>query len=200
MSVLSLALLGRYRAPVSDAEAPLLPRPSQRGSSSLPRPVAGAAAVSVLAGCSEQDVPRQSCRVPTLLDTKQTERLNRLCWRAGLASLVGGVAAGMTGLGGGQVISPLFLEMGAPPQSAAATSLLLVLFNSSSAVLQARSQLQLPLCRLAPRCMSLQHSLACRCRQALSCQGTLRRWHARSSPWVGIWTRTMPWSTFRCAF
>lgn len=55
---------------------------------------------------------------------------------AALATLVGGTAAGLTGLGGGQVLAPLFLEMGAPPQSAAATSLLLVFFNSSSATLQ----------------------------------------------------------------
>lgn len=57
---------------------------------------------------------------------------------AALATLVGGVAAGMTGLGGGQIIAPLFLEIGAPPQSAAATSLLLVLLNSASAVFQVR--------------------------------------------------------------
>ena len=58
--------------------------------------------------------------------------------------MIGGVAAGLTGLGGGQVLTPLFLEMGAPPQTAAATSLLLVFLNSSSAVLQVRLPSQRP--------------------------------------------------------
>ena len=54
----------------------------------------------------------------------------------GLATVLGGAAAGLTGLGGGQILSPLFLELGTPPQQAAATSLLLVLCNSAGAALQ----------------------------------------------------------------
>ena len=54
----------------------------------------------------------------------------------GLATVLGGAAAGLTGLGGGQILSPLFLELGTPPQQAAATSLLLVMCNSASAALQ----------------------------------------------------------------
>jgi hypothetical protein len=44
-----------------------------------------------------------------------------------------GVVAGMVGLGGGVLIAPLMMELGVHPQSAAATSTLVVLFSSTIA-------------------------------------------------------------------
>ena len=46
-----------------------------------------------------------------------------------------GCDAGLLGIGGGIIISPLLLELGADPLVAAATSALMVLFSSSSAAL-----------------------------------------------------------------
>jgi hypothetical protein len=44
-----------------------------------------------------------------------------------------GMVAGMVGLGGGVLIAPLMMELGVHPQSAAATSTLVVLFSSTIA-------------------------------------------------------------------
>ncbi|KAK9846325.1 hypothetical protein WJX81_001511 [Elliptochloris bilobata] len=51
-------------------------------------------------------------------------------------TLIGGMAAGLVGLGGGMILGPLLLELGTHPVSAAATSGLLVLGSSGSAVLE----------------------------------------------------------------
>lgn len=52
-----------------------------------------------------------------------------------LLVLVIGVIAGMVGLGGGVLISPLLLELKAHPQTAAATSTFIVLFSSTTAAI-----------------------------------------------------------------
>ena len=46
-----------------------------------------------------------------------------------------GGCAGLLGIGGGMIVSPLLLELGLHPQVAAATSSLMVLFSASSAAL-----------------------------------------------------------------
>lgn len=60
-------------------------------------------------------------------------------------ALLGGGLGGMVGLGGGMLLSPLFLELGAHPAAASATSGLLVLFSSSIAVLSFGAAGRLPL-------------------------------------------------------
>lgn len=50
--------------------------------------------------------------------------------------LVAGFLGGMLGLGGGMIISPLFLEMGMHPQTTAATCSYMVFFSSSLSVIQ----------------------------------------------------------------
>ena len=45
------------------------------------------------------------------------------------------MGAGLLGIGGGMIVSPLLLELGLHPQVAAATSSLMVLFSASSAAL-----------------------------------------------------------------
>ena len=47
----------------------------------------------------------------------------------------GNFRAGLLGIGGGMIVSPLLLELGLHPQVAAATSSLMVLFSASSAAL-----------------------------------------------------------------
>ena len=60
-------------------------------------------------------------------------------------SLLGGFVAGMVGLGGGAVLSPLLLELGVHPLVGAATSVLLVACNSVSAAVQFGLEGRLPL-------------------------------------------------------
>ena len=50
--------------------------------------------------------------------------------------LLGGIASGLLGIGGGLVMAPLLLEIGLAPEAASATSSLLVMFTSSSTTLQ----------------------------------------------------------------
>jgi len=50
--------------------------------------------------------------------------------------VLAGVAAGLLGIGGGMVIGPLMLEMGMLPTVSAATSAFMILFTSSSTVVQ----------------------------------------------------------------
>lgn len=72
-------------------------------------------------------------------------------------ALLGGGVGGMVGLGGGMLLSPLFLELGVHPAAASATSGLLVLFSSSIAVLSfaAAGRLPLPWAALfAPICLA----------------------------------------------
>eukprot|EP01025_Chloroclados_australasicus_P003060 TRINITY_DN10705_c0_g3_i5.p1 TRINITY_DN10705_c0_g3~~TRINITY_DN10705_c0_g3_i5.p1 ORF type:complete len:587 (+),score=69.70 TRINITY_DN10705_c0_g3_i5:168-1928(+) len=51
-------------------------------------------------------------------------------------SFIAGVIGGLMGLGGGMIIGPFLLELGVLPQVSAATSAVVVLFSSSSAVFQ----------------------------------------------------------------
>ena len=62
-----------------------------------------------------------------------------------LVSSLAGVAAGLLGIGGGMVVGPLMLEMGMLPTVSAATSAFMILFTSSSTVVQF---LLLGMCRL----------------------------------------------------
>lgn len=55
---------------------------------------------------------------------------------AAAIALLGGCLAGLVGLGGGVVLSPLLVELGVHPLVAAATSILLVACSSSSAAVE----------------------------------------------------------------
>ncbi|KAG6469144.1 hypothetical protein ZIOFF_073842 [Zingiber officinale] len=50
--------------------------------------------------------------------------------------IIAGIIGGLLGLGGGFILGPLFIEMGAPPQVASATSNFVMTFSSSMSVIQ----------------------------------------------------------------
>ncbi|XP_058780895.1 sulfite exporter TauE/SafE family protein 3-like [Vicia villosa] len=50
--------------------------------------------------------------------------------------LLSGVIGGLLGLGGGFIISPLFLELGIPPQVSSATTTFIMIFSSSMCVVE----------------------------------------------------------------
>ncbi|XP_073014161.1 sulfite exporter TauE/SafE family protein 1-like [Typha latifolia] len=53
-----------------------------------------------------------------------------------LAALLTGVMSGLFGIGGGLLLNPALLQIGVPPQTAAATSTFMVLFSSSMSMVQ----------------------------------------------------------------
>ncbi|XP_078433396.1 sulfite exporter TauE/SafE family protein 5-like [Wolffia australiana] len=53
-----------------------------------------------------------------------------------VAALVAGVLGGLFGIGGGLLTNPVLLQIGVPPQTAAATSCFMVLFSSSMSAVQ----------------------------------------------------------------
>ncbi|CAO2830298.1 unnamed protein product [Amaranthus hypochondriacus] len=53
-----------------------------------------------------------------------------------ITGIVAGVIGGMLGIGGGTILTPLFLELGIHPQVASATSAFTMLFSSSMSVVQ----------------------------------------------------------------
>ncbi|MCO5575000.1 hypothetical protein L7F22_028797 [Adiantum nelumboides] len=75
-------------------------------------------------------------------------------------ALVAGFLGGMLGLGGGMIISPLFLEMGMHPQTTAATCSYMVFFSSSLSVVQFWLLGRIPqLYALASACVALVFSV-----------------------------------------
>ncbi|KAJ8451771.1 hypothetical protein Cgig2_007254 [Carnegiea gigantea] len=52
------------------------------------------------------------------------------------SGILAGTAGGLLGIGGGTILTPLFLELGVPPQVASATSAFSMLFSSSMSVVQ----------------------------------------------------------------
>ncbi|XP_078181330.1 sulfite exporter TauE/SafE family protein 5-like [Carex rostrata] len=53
-----------------------------------------------------------------------------------VAAILMGALSGLFGIGGGLLLNPVFLQIGLPPQSAAATSALMVLFSVSMSTVQ----------------------------------------------------------------
>eukprot|EP01117_Protostelium_nocturnum_P012130 TRINITY_DN4452_c0_g1_i10.p2 TRINITY_DN4452_c0_g1~~TRINITY_DN4452_c0_g1_i10.p2 ORF type:complete len:161 (+),score=65.19 TRINITY_DN4452_c0_g1_i10:1656-2138(+) len=62
-----------------------------------------------------------------------------------IGSFVGGILAGLVGIGGGMVSSPILLEMGVHPQIVMSTSTFLILFTSSTTSIQYLIFKKLPL-------------------------------------------------------
>lgn len=52
------------------------------------------------------------------------------------SGILAGTIGGLLGIGGGTILTPLFLELGVPPQVASATSAFSMLFSSSMSVVQ----------------------------------------------------------------
>ncbi|KAJ4809159.1 Sulfite exporter TauE/SafE family protein [Rhynchospora pubera] len=53
-----------------------------------------------------------------------------------VAAILTGALSGLFGIGGGLLLNPVFLQIGVPPQTAAATSSLMVLFSASMSMVQ----------------------------------------------------------------
>ncbi|KAJ4813139.1 Sulfite exporter TauE/SafE family protein [Rhynchospora pubera] len=53
-----------------------------------------------------------------------------------VAAILTGVLSGLFGIGGGLLLNPVFLQIGVPPQTAAATSALMVSFSASMSMVQ----------------------------------------------------------------
>jgi len=77
----------------------------------------------------------KKCWVPAEGDIKLDGSFVRILKYPAIASIAG-VLAGLLGIGGGMVVSPLFIELGVLPMVAAATSAMAVMITSSAAMLQ----------------------------------------------------------------
>merc|ERR1719474_736107 len=77
----------------------------------------------------------KGCWTPAEGDIKLEGSFVRILKFPAIASIAG-VLAGLLGIGGGMVVSPLFIELGVLPMVAAATSAMAVMITSSAAMLQ----------------------------------------------------------------
>lgn len=87
--------------------------------------------ISYISMCKEYESQRQSITPESgfkITSNESKGKINKVMF----VCFLGGIISGMLGLGGGIVTTPLMLELGMTPRSAASTSNFLLIFTSSA--------------------------------------------------------------------